>query len=490
MNPALPQWDAAEGSPGIRTRQAGGTDNFRSFPALSFSPEIFRQYDIRGVVGDTIDADVTRATGRAFAAQLSGRAARPRPRVVVGSDNRPSSDALADALCEGIRSAGGHVVRLGTVPTPVTYWAERELRADGGVQITGSHNPAEWNGIKMTMGGRPLHGDGIQELRRCIDEDRMRRSSQGPEERVSILDRYTADIAGRFGDIGPLKVVVDCGNASGALTAVPVLEAIGAEVIPLYCELDGTFPNHHPDPTVDENIVDLAATVRETGAALGVGFDGDADRIGVVDEDGTVVRGDILLLLFGLEVLQRRGPGQKLVFDVKCSQALPRVFAEAGGVPVMWATGHSLIKEKMHAIGAVIGGELSGHICFADEYIGVDDAVYAACRLLALLAASEHSLSALVADLPRYASTPEYRIEVAEHVKREIAEAAREHFSRNYEVIAVDGARILFDGGWGLLRASNTQPVLAARYEADNEARLREIQDEVEDWLRARGVDV
>lgn len=456
---------------------------------LSFSPEIFRQYDIRGIVGETIDAGVARATGNAFAAALGERTGTRPPRIVVGSDNRPSSDGLADALVDGIRSAGGHVIRLGTVPTPVTYWAEHELAADGGIQITGSHNPAEWNGIKMTMGGRPLYGEGIQELRRRIDEGEARRN-RGTRECVDILDRYVADVARRFEGIGPLKVVVDCGNASGALTAVPVLEAIGAEVVPLYCELDGTFPNHHPDPTVDENIVDLAATVRETGAALGVGFDGDADRIGVVDENGTVVRGDILLLLFGLEVLDRRGPGEKLVFDVKCSQALPRVFAAAGGVPLMWATGHSLIKEKMHATGAVIGGELSGHICFADEYIGVDDAVYAACRLLRLLTASGRSLSALVADLPRYASTPEYRIEVAENIKRDIADAAREHFSRSYEVIGVDGARILFDGGWGLLRASNTQPVLAARYEADTEIRLMEIQGEVEDWLRAQGVDV
>ena len=456
---------------------------------MSFSSEIFRQYDIRGIVGETIDSDVARGTGSVLATVAGERTGDAQPRIVVGSDNRPSSDELADALSEGIRSAGGHVIRLGTVPTPVTYWAERELAADGGAQVTGSHNPPEWNGIKMTVGGRPLYGEGIQELRRRIHEGAAGRGP-GTQECVDVLDRYVADIAGRFKGIEPLRVVVDCANASGALTAVPVLEAIGADVVPLYCELDGTFPNHHPDPTVDENIVDLAARVRRTGAALGVGFDGDADRIGVVDETGAVVRGDILLLLFGLEVLERRGPGEKLVFDVKCSQALPRVFEAAGGVPVMWATGHSLIKEKMHATGAVIGGELSGHICFADEYIGVDDAVYAACRLLRLLAASGRSLSSLVAELPRYASTPEYRIEVAEHIKHDIAEAAREHFSRNYEVITVDGARILFDGGWGLLRASNTQPVLAARYEADTDGRLGEIRREVEDWLRARGVGV
>lgn len=456
---------------------------------MNFSPEIFRQYDIRGIVGDSIDDEVARATGGAYTTALRERTGEEHPRVVVGSDNRPSSDGLADALCEGIRWAGGHVVRLGTVPTPVVYWAERELSAAGGVQITGSHNPAEWNGIKMTTGGRPLYGAAIQDLRRRIEEDEVCRGV-GSQEFVGILDHYITDIGRRFEGVGQLKVVVDCGNASGALTAVPVLESIGAEVIPLYCELDGTFPNHHPDPTVDENVVDLAATVRETGADLGIGFDGDADRIGVVDENGAVVRGDVLLLLFGLEVLERRGRGEKLVFDVKCSQVLPRVFEQAGGEPVMWATGHSLIKEKMHEIGAVIGGELSGHICFADEYIGVDDAVYAGCRLLRLLAASGRTLSELVGELPRYASTPEFRIEVPEHVKRDIANAAQAHFSERYQVITVDGARILFDGGWGLLRASNTQPVLATRYEADTEARLREIQDEVEGWLSTRGVNV
>ena len=465
---------------------------------MSFFPEIFRHYDIRGVVGETIDARVARATGAAFASAVSEKNGAAPARIVVGADNRPSSNGLADALSDGVRSAGANVIRLGTVPTPVMYWAERELGADAGAQITGSHNPAEWNGIKLTVGGHSFHGDRIQELRRRIDieeppgrlDEGGARRARGAQERVDVLDRYVADIARRFEGLAPAKVVVDCGNASGALTAVPLLEAIGVQVVPLYCELDGTFPNHHPDPTVDANIVDLAATVRDTGADLGVGFDGDADRIGVVDENGAVVRGDILLLLLGLEVLERRGPGQKLVFDVKCSQVLPRVFEAAGGVPVMWATGHSLIKEKMRESGAVVGGELSGHICFADEYIGVDDAVYAACRLLRLLGARGRPLSALVADLPRYASTPEYRIEVAEHVKRDIADAAREHFSRSHEVIAVDGARILFDGGWGLLRASNTQPVLAARYEADTEPRLAQIQGEVEGWLRSRGVDV
>ncbi len=458
-------------------------------PTMSLSPEIFRQYDIRGIVGEALDTEVARAVGQAYATALVQAAGVPGPRVVVGGDNRPSSPALVASLTEGLRSAGANVIELGTVPTPVVYWAEHELQADGGVQVTGSHNPPEWNGIKMTAGGRSLYGDAIQDLLARIVEGRLT-EGRGTLERIQLLDRYIADLAGRIDLARPLKVVVDCGNGSGALTAVPVLEAIGAEVVPLYCESDGSFPNHHPDPTVDEYIVDLIAKVRSTGAALGVGFDGDADRIGVVDGTGSVVRGDILLLLFGLDLLERRGPGQKLVFDVKCSQVLPRVFGEAGGEPVMWQTGHSLIKEKMRDTGALLAGELSGHICFADEYIGVDDAVYDACRLLELLARSDRTLAEMVRDLPQYVATPELRIEVTEEEKWVVVEAAQAYFSERYDVVDVDGARILFGDGWGLLRASNTQPVIVARYEAETEARLSEIQTEIEDWLRAQGVHV
>jgi phosphomannomutase / phosphoglucomutase len=285
-----------------------------------------------------------------------------------------------------------------------------------------------------------------------------------------------------------VKVVVDCGNGTGSVVAVELLRRTGAEVIPLYCESDGTFPNHHPDPTVDEYIQDLIAKVREEGADLGVGFDGDADRIGAVDQDGTIVRGDILLLLFALDAMERLGAPQTLVFDVKCSQAVPEVFEARGGNTIMWKTGHSLIKEKMKEVGAPVAGELSGHICFGEDYYGFDDALYGACALVQLVSRDDRPLSARVAEFPQYVSTPEIRIDVTEETKFEIVARAVESFSSRYSVIDVDGVRVLFDGGWGLLRASNTQPVLVMRCEARTAERLAEIREIMEGWLNEQGV--
>lgn len=457
--------------------------------AIPTAPEIFRQYDIRGVVGEDLDAGVTERVGRAYGTHLREVTGKDAPTVVVGRDNRPSSPELAGALVGGLRSAGAAVTDVGTVPTPVVYWAEKVLERDGGLQVTGSHNPPEWNGVKMTVRGRSLYGDAIQGLRSRIETGELA-SGEGSVERRDVLDDYVRDVAGRFELRRPVRVVVDCGNGSASLVAVRLLEAIGAEVTPLYCESDGTFPNHHPDPTVDEYLEDLVREVRAGRAECGIAFDGDADRIGVVDENGDVVRGDLLLLVFALDLLERRGRGQKLVFDVKCSQAVPEVFVKHGGVPVMWKTGHSLMKEKMREVGAPLAGELSGHICFDDEYFGFDDAPYAACRLVELLARSERYLSEIVGAFPPYVSTPEIRIEVEEARKFGIVEAAREHFRKEHEVIDVDGARILFGDGWGLLRASNTQPVLVARYEARSAERLQEIREKVEAWLRSRGVEV
>ena len=383
------------------------------------------------------------------------------------------------------------MVDVGTVPTPTLYWAEKTLSTDGGIQITGSHNPPEWNGIKMTLLGASVYGDAIQDLkRRILDDGRESGHSEGSIERVDLLDRYIDDVAGRFDVPGPVKVVLDCGNGAGSLVGTALLQQIGAQVIPLYCDSDGTFPNHHPDPTVDEYLVDLIDTVRREGADVGIGFDGDADRIGAVDENGQIVRGDILLLLLGLDVLRKRGPGQKLIFDVKCSQVLPDEFAKAGGEPIMWTTGHSLIKEKMRETGALVAGELSGHICLADDYLGFDDAPYVACRLVDLIARSPRSISEIVSDFPVYPSTPELRIEVAEESKFRLVRAAQEHFKKSREVIDVDGARILFDDGWGLLRASNTQPILVARYEARTETGLNAIREEIESWLQTQGVEL
>ncbi len=449
---------------------------------------IFRQYDIRGLVGHELTPEVARAVGRAYGSMV-GDQLGPSPRIVVGHDNRPSSPELVRALMEGIEASGAKVVDVGMVPTPVVYWSEHDLKADGGIQITGSHNPPEWNGIKMTLEGASVYGEAIQALRLRIEADDVLAGS-GSRETAEVLERYATDVVGRFSLPRPVKVVVDCGNGTGSLVAVSLLEALGATVVPLFCDSDGTFPNHHPDPTVDENLVDLMRTVRETGADLGIGFDGDADRIGAVDENGTVVRGDMLLLLFGIDILARDGPGQKLVFDVKCSQVLPEEFAKAGGEPIMWKTGHSLMKEKMRLVGAPLAGELSGHICFADRYLGFDDALYDACRLIDLLARSDRSFSEMVAEYPVFVSTPELRIEVPEEDKFQLVREAQEHFRRGHEVIDVDGARVLFGDGWGLLRASNTQPVLVARYEAGTAERLEEIRNEMEGWLRSKGVHV
>lgn len=457
---------------------------------MSVNPQIFREYDIRGVVSQDLAGPVPELIGRAFGSELRARrGGAPGLRVVVGRDNRPSSPGLAEAMIRGLRAAGVDVIDVGTVPTPTLYFAAIRLETDGGIQITGSHNPPEYNGFKMIMDGRALYGPAIQRLRERIEGEDFEVGAGGLE-RHDILPEYVADITGRFSGTRPLRVVVDCGNGTGSLVAVRILEGIGADVVPLYCESDGTFPNHHPDPVVDENLVDLIERVRSEGAALGVAFDGDADRIGAVDETGKIIRGDMLLLLYGLDVLERRGPGQRMVFDVKCSQAVSEVYGARGGEPIMWKTGHSLIKEKMRETGAPLAGELSGHICFADDYYGFDDALYAACRLVDLVARAGRPLSSLVAEFPQYVSTPEIRVDVPEERKFDIVEAAVRDFSKSHEVISVDGARVLFPGGWGLLRASNTQPVLVLRYEARTEEALAEIRATMERWLREQGVDV
>ena len=448
---------------------------------------IFRQYDIRGIVGEDLDAEVTEAVGRAFGSRVRLDSSSRSPTVAVGYDNRSTSPALAKGLIAGIRSAGVDVLDIGTVPTPVLYWSEVTLGADAGVQITGSHNPPEWNGIKMTHGGSSLYGDAIQDLLRSIQASNFT-SGSGGYKRITVLDHYVDDIAGRFNLERPMRVAVDCGNGTGSILAVRLLEAIGVEVTPLFCESDPTFPNHHPDPTVDDNLIDLIRSVESGNHDLGVAFDGDADRIGAIDDQGRIIRGDILLLLFGLDLLKKRGPGQKLIFDVKCSQVLPELFEKAGGEPIMWQTGHSLIKNKMRETGALLAGELSGHIMIADDYLGFDDALYNACRLIEIISRSGRTLSEMVSDFPEYRSTPEIRIDVTEDQKWTVVSEALVYFKEKYDVISVDGVRILFGDGWALLRASNTQPVIVARFEARSESRLIEIRTEIAEWLTQAGV--
>ena len=455
---------------------------------MEINAHIFREYDIRGIVADDLSGAVPEAIGRAVASELRERhGGASGLTLAVGRDNRPSSPELAAGVIAGIRAAGVHVIDVGTVPTPVLYFSTVHYGTNGGIQITGSHNPSEYNGFKILLDGRALYGEAIQRLRERIEESDYT-SGEGELAVRDVLPDYIADVTARFELERPMKVVVDCGNGTGSVAAVPLLEGIGAEVVPLYCESDGTFPNHHPDPVVDENLRDLIDHVRAEGADLGIAFDGDADRVGAVDEEGRIVRGDILLLLYGLDILERLGPGQKMIFDVKCSQAVPEIFAARGGEPIMWKTGHSLIKEKMKETGAPLAGELSGHICFADDFYGFDDALYAACRLVDLVARSSQPLDALLADVPATVSTPEIRIDVPETEKFEIVRRAVADFGRDHEVIAVDGARVLFDEGWGLLRASNTQPVLVLRFEARTDAALNAIRETFDRWLEAQGI--
>jgi phosphomannomutase / phosphoglucomutase len=454
------------------------------------NPHIFRQYDIRGVVGRDIDAATAESIGRAYATLLRRHNhGATGLRVALGRDNRLTSDELAAAVSRGLQAAGVDVIDVGTVPTPALSFAAARFETDGGLQVTGSHNPPDYNGFKMTIGGRPTYGDAIQEIRRIIAESDFA-SGAGSSQDRPVLDTYVRDLAGRFEIARPVKVVVDCGNGTGSVVAVDLLRALGGdvEVVPLFCESDGTFPNHHPDPVVDKNLEDLIAKVRETGADLGVAFDGDADRIGAVDERGEIVRGDTLLLLYALDMIERQGPGQPVVFDVKCSQALPEMIERAGGRPIMSQTGHSLIKERMKQEGSLVSGELSGHIMFGEDYYGFDDALYGACLLISIVSRDGRSLGERIDEFPRFVSTAELRYPSTEETKFDVVRAATEHFRRDHEVIDVDGARVLFGDGWGLLRASNTEPVLVARYEARTAERLAEIRATMEGWLTAQGL--
>jgi phosphomannomutase/phosphoglucomutase len=451
---------------------------------------VFREYDIRGTVGDQLTPALAQAVGRAFATAVQRRIGRP-VRIVVGRDNRPSGDGLSQGIRDGIAAAGATAVDLEQLPTPALYLAERVLEVDGGLQVTGSHNPPEFNGFKMVVGGEAFFGKDIQDLYGLIQRDDLDRGKGSQSADRTVLDRYVQGIVERNGPIARrVKVVVDCGNGVASLVAERVLSGIGADVVPLYCESDGTFPNHHPDPTVMENVVDLQETVRRVRAEIGIGFDGDGDRIGVVDETGRVVFGDHILLLLARELARRAGGGHPVIFDVKCSETLRSGLLAAGLRPVMWKTGHSLLKAKMKETKAPLAGEMSGHMFFAGDYYGFDDAPFAAARLLRYLAGTEGPLSPLLADIPKTFTTPEIRVDCPDDRKFDVVEQAAQHFARRYDVVTIDGVRITFADGWGLLRASNTQPVLVMRFEASSEAGLNAHRGEVEAWLRSRGVTV
>lgn len=435
-------------------------------------PHIFREYDIRGVVGTELTDDLVRDIGRAFGTYLRRQGGT---KAALGGDVRLSTGHLRERITEGLLSSGIDVIDVGIVPTPALYYSLHELPVDGGVMITGSHNPPNMNGFKLNLGTDSMYGAQIQEVRSLIETGDLEHG-EGKESVASVLDGYTSAIRERIHLDRKLRVVADCGNGCAGLVACELLAGLGCEVIPLYCEPDGSFPNHHPDPTVMEYIVDLIETVRKVGADIGIGYDGDADRVGVVDENGEVVFADKVLALVAREVLAE-GPAE-IIFDVKCSQGLIEDIEAHGGTPTMWKTGHSLLKRKMKQTGAPLGGEMSGHMCFADDYYGFDDAIYASCRVLGMLSRSDKTLSEMVDTLPKYHSTPEIRGECDDdETKFEIAAKAVEHFRSTHDVVDVDGVRILFGDGWGLVRASNTQPVIVMRFEARTEERLREIQE-------------
>jgi phosphomannomutase/phosphoglucomutase len=462
---------------------------------MAVAAGIFRQYDIRGIVGRDLTTDAARAIGGAYAAYLrehkrAGGTQRLGT-IVVGRDNRPSGGELRDALVDGLTRAGVDVVDIGIVPTPLNYWSLHHLDVVGGIQITGSHNPPEYNGFKLSLGKGSMHGSEIQRLYEIIQSGASNAGTKGAVRNEAVIDRYIDDVIRRVGPLARrIKAVYDCGNGAGAVVAPALFEKLGIDGRGLFCESDGTFPNHHPDPTVPENLEDLIAAVKKDGAELGIAFDGDADRIGVVDDRGEIVWGDKILILYARDVLARTGAGQPIIFDVKCSQALPDAIQRAGGKPIMWKTGHSLIKDKMKETHAPVAGEMSGHMFFSEGFYGHDDALYGAARLLRILTDSGKTVRQLLSDVPNFVSTPEIRVEVPEERKFGLVDKAVEHFRSLHDVIDVDGVRVLFGDGWGLIRASNTQPVLVARYEASTPQRLAAIQDEMEGWLRAQGVQV
>jgi phosphomannomutase/phosphoglucomutase len=448
---------------------------------------IFRQYDIRGLVGEELTGEFAHALGRAVAA-LGHRTLNRAPVLAAGRDNRPSGQGLAAALRAGMTAAGATVVDLGELPTPALYFAVHELALDGGVQVTGSHNPPEFNGFKMVLAGESVHGDAILRLHEAITLDQAPPGAGRETANGSVLGRYRDAIVSRHRLERPVRVVVDCGNGVGSVIAVSTLRALGAEVVPLFCESDGSFPNHHPDPTVPANLVDLQVEVRRTGAELGIAFDGDADRIGAVDEEGRVLFGDQLLILFGRDAVRRFGAGARVIFDVKCSDLLATALREAGAEPEMWKTGHSLIKARMKERGAVLAGEMSGHMFFAGDWFGFDDALFAAARLLEIVSRTPRGIAPLLADLPPTFATPEIRVDCPDDLKFDIVARATAHFRARYPVNDIDGVRMSFAHGWGLVRASNTQPILVLRFEATDEVSLAEYRREVLDWLAEQGV--
>ncbi len=445
------------------------------------NPQIFREYDIRGLVDRDLTTDLAEKLGRGLGTLVKRDGGQA---VAVGRDCRESSVRFREALCSGLISTGLNVLDLGIVPTPLTYFAAHTLPVDGLAMITGSHNPPEYNGFKVGKGKTTLHGAEIQQLRQLIERGDFEVAPGGTVQQFDIVTPYRHFIrqtvkVGRQG----MRIAVDAGNGTGGEIAVPLFESMGFEVIPLFCEMDPSFPNHHPDPAVTENLEDLIRTVKRERADVGIAYDGDADRLGVIDDRGNILWGDQLMILFSRCVL-RESPGAPIVGEVKCSSTLFDDIRAHGGKPIMWKAGHSLIKAKMIEEKAQLAGEMSGHIFFKNRYFGFDDAIYSSARLLEILSSETVKLSQLLADVPKTFATPELRIDAAEETKFEIVKRATEVFRRaGHSIVDVDGVRVIFPDGWGLIRASNTQPILVLRFEAKTQQRLEQIQSLIESTL-------
>jgi phosphomannomutase / phosphoglucomutase len=469
--------------------------------SVAVPSHIFREYDIRGVADRDLSDAIAHGIGRSFAAMIAAGegASSQSPRIAVGRDCRLSSPRLFAALVKGLRESGANVIEIGEGPTPMLYFAAHHLKTDGAVMITGSHNPGDENGFKMMRGKASFFGSDIQTLKnKIISSDFPKKASnesEGTLETTDVQEAYVAAIKERFDfSKGPkLSFVVDAGNGAGGPLAMRTMKALGLEADPLFCEMDGHFPNHHPDPTVLKNLEALIARVKSTKARVGLAYDGDADRLGAVDENGDVIWGDKLMILFSRGLLAEK-KGATIIGEVKCSQTLYDDVAKHGGVPLIWKTGHSLIKTKMKETGALLAGEMSGHLFFADRYFGYDDAIYASLRLLEILAKDPRPLSAMLADVPKTFSTPELRVDCPDAVKFKVVAAVTAHFkNKGNDVLDIDGARISFkakgdtDGPpkWGLVRASNTGPILVMRFEAGTESELDAIKREVEGVVTA-----
>jgi len=471
----------------VREREAGETPASVETDIAAVVPGIFRAYDIRGVVGSELTPAVAALIGQAIGSAMQEQGLRD---VVVGRDGRLSGPELSTALIEGLRRAGCEVIDIGLAPTPVVYFAAYHLRAGSCVAVTGSHNPPDYNGFKIVIGGETLSGEAITDLYRRIAEGRLQRADMpgGLQQREVVAD-YVQRIADDVQLDRPLKVVADAGNGVAGAVAPQLLEAIGAEVIPLYCDVDGQFPNHHPDPSEPHNLEDLVQMVQRFGADLGVAFDGDGDRLGVVTKEGKIVFADRLLMLFAADVLARN-PGAMVIYDVKCTGKLSDYILRNGGSPMMWKTGHSLIKARMRETDAELAGEMSGHFFFKERWYGFDDGLYAAARLLEILAQREDEPSEVFDELPDAVSTPELKVAVAEgtqHAQVALVVAAAQAVDSPFagaRLSTIDGLRADFSDGWGLVRASNTTPVLVLRFEADDEAALERIKALFREQLR------